>query len=71
MISAELFWTRVGAYNEAVWPVTAAMTIAAAFLTYRVFWKPGSRTDLWMKAFLIDESVKHWTNHVQAIVSKE
>lgn len=52
MMSAGLFWTRVGVYNETMWPVTAAMSIAAVLLTFRVFWRPGARTDLWMKAFL-------------------
>jgi len=52
MASTEAFWTRVGAYNEALWPVTVAMTIVAAFLTYRVFLRPGAKTDLWTKTFL-------------------
>jgi hypothetical protein len=51
-MSAELFWTRVAVYNEAMWPIVIAMTIAAAFLTFRVFWRPGARTDAWLKAFL-------------------
>jgi hypothetical protein len=29
-----------------------AMTIAAVFLTYRVFSRPGTMTDTWLKAFL-------------------
>jgi hypothetical protein len=52
MMSAEAFWTGVGVYNETMWPVAIVMTIAAAFLTHRVFLRPGARTDLWMKAFL-------------------
>jgi hypothetical protein len=52
MASTEEFWTGVVAYNEATWPVVLIMTVAAAFLTYRVFRRPGARTDLWMKAFL-------------------
>jgi hypothetical protein len=52
MVSTEEFWTRVGTYNEATWPVLIAMIAAAAFLTYRVFLRPGARTDLWLKAFL-------------------
>jgi len=51
-VSTEEFWTQVGAYNEAMWPIVAAMTVAAAFLTFRVFLKPGARTDAWLKAFL-------------------
>lgn len=46
------FWNHVSAYNEALWPVQAAMIVAAAFLTYWVFAKPGPRADVWMKAFL-------------------
>lgn len=46
------FWTQVAAYNEATWPVQAVMIIAAAYLTYRVFAKPGAKTDVWIKAFL-------------------
>jgi hypothetical protein len=52
MSSAEQFWSRVAAYNETMWPVVVAMTIVAAFLTYRVFLRPGSKTDVWVKAFL-------------------
>ena len=52
MASTEVFWTRVGAYNETVWPISIAMIVAAAFLTYRVFLRPGATTDRWTKAFL-------------------
>lgn len=52
MASAGEFWSRVAAYNEATWPILAAMIVAAAFLTYRVFFRPGARTDIWTKAFL-------------------
>jgi len=52
MVSTEEFWTRVGAYNAAMWPIMAAMTVVAAFLTFRVFLRPGARTDAWLKAFL-------------------
>ena len=52
MASAATFWSQVTAYNEALWPVVMAMIVAAAFLTYRVFWRPGARSDLWMKLFL-------------------
>jgi hypothetical protein len=52
MVSTEEFWTRVGTYNEATWPVAIAMTVAAAFLTFRVFLRPGAKTDVWLKAFL-------------------
>jgi hypothetical protein len=51
-MSTEMFWNHVRAYNEALWPVQIAMIVAAAVLTYRVFTKPGLRTDIWMKAFL-------------------
>ena len=51
-MNAEEFWTQVAVYNEATWPIVVAMSLAAAFLVYRVFLKPGARTDLWTKAFL-------------------
>jgi hypothetical protein len=51
-MSTETFWTRVGAYNEATWPVQVVMIVAAAYLTYRVCAKPGPKTDAWMKALL-------------------
>jgi hypothetical protein len=46
------FWNHVGLYNETLWPVQVIMIVAAAFLTYRVFAKPGPRADVWMKVFL-------------------
>ena len=46
------FWDHVAAYNVATWPVQAIMVAAAVYLTYRVFVKPNSKTDVWMKAFL-------------------
>jgi hypothetical protein len=52
MVNTELFWTRVGVYNETMWPIVMVMTVAAAFLTYRLFFKPGVTTDVWIKAFL-------------------
>ena len=52
MMSAETFWSQVGAYNEATWPIQVVMIVAAAVLTYRVFARPGLETDAWMKAFL-------------------
>jgi hypothetical protein len=52
MMTAEAFWRGVGVYNETMLPVEIAMTVAAAFLVYRVFYKPGARTDVWMKVFL-------------------
>lgn len=52
MLSTEEFWTHLGAYNEATWPIAIAMAVAAAFLTFRVFWRPGARSDWWMKGFL-------------------
>ena len=51
-MSAQTFWTRVGLYNETLWPVQAVLVVIAATLTYRVFAKPGPRTDVWMKGFL-------------------
>jgi hypothetical protein len=52
MLSTDVFWTRVAAYNEATWPMAIVMIIAGGFLTGRVFWKPGAKTDMWLKAFL-------------------
>ena len=52
MTSTATFWNHVAAYNQALWPVMIIMIAVAAFLTYRVFFKPGARTDLWMKLFL-------------------
>jgi hypothetical protein len=46
------FWTQIATYNETTWPVQVLTIIAAAYLTYRVFARPGARTDAWMKAFL-------------------
>jgi len=46
------FWNHVGVYNAATWPIQVVMIVAAAYLTYRVFAKPGTKTDVWMKAFL-------------------
>ena len=51
-MSTETFWTQVGAYNEATWPVQTVMIVAALYLAVRVFFKPGPQTDAWMKAFL-------------------
>jgi hypothetical protein len=51
-MSSEEFWTQVAAYNEALWPITIAMTLVAAWLTFRVFLRPGAKTDTWLKAFL-------------------
>jgi hypothetical protein len=51
-LSTETFWTQVGAYNEATSLVHLVLVIAAVVLTYRVFTKPGAKTDVLMKAFL-------------------
>ena len=52
MMNTEEFWTQVARYNATMWPIVIAMSVAAAFLTCRVFSKPGAKTDLWLKAFL-------------------
>lgn len=52
MMSSEEFWNQVAAYNEAMWPVTVAMTLVAAWLTFRVLLRPGARTDTWTRAYL-------------------
>jgi hypothetical protein len=51
-MSTETFWTCIGLYNEVLWPVQTILVTGAMFLTYRVFARPGPRTDVWMKAFL-------------------
>jgi hypothetical protein len=51
-MNTETFWTQVGAYNEATSLVQLGLVIAAIVLTYRVFTKPGAKTDVLMKAFL-------------------
>jgi hypothetical protein len=52
MVSTEEFWSQVAVYNQATWPISIALSVVAAFLAYRVFARPGARTDVWMKAFL-------------------
>lgn len=51
-MSAKEFWTQVAVYNGDMWPLVIALTLAAAFLTYRVFARPGAKTDMWTRAFL-------------------
>jgi hypothetical protein len=51
-MSTEMFWARVGSYNEATWPVQATLIALAVFLVYRLVARPGPRTDVWIKAFL-------------------
>ena len=51
-MSTEVFWARVGSYNEALWPMQVTLIIVAVFLTYRLVARPGPRTDAWIKAFL-------------------
>jgi hypothetical protein len=52
MMSTEAFWNRVAVYNETSWPIAIVMIAAAILLTYRVFLRPGPRTDVLVKAFL-------------------
>jgi hypothetical protein len=51
-MNTEIFWAQVGAYNEATLPVQVILVIVAAILAYRVFARPGAKTDVLMKAFL-------------------
>jgi hypothetical protein len=51
-MNAEAFWTQVGVYNQATYPFQAVLVVAALVLTYLVYVKPGTKTDIWMKAFL-------------------
>jgi hypothetical protein len=46
------FWTRIATYNETTWPLQALTIVAAAYLTYRVFARPGAKTDVMVKGFL-------------------
>jgi hypothetical protein len=46
------FWNQVITYNEATWPVQVLTILAAMYLTYSVFARPGDKTDVWMKTFL-------------------
>jgi hypothetical protein len=46
------FWNQVITYNEATWPVQVLTILAAMYLTYHVFARPGDKPDIWMKAFL-------------------
>ena len=52
MMSTEAFWSQVAAYNEATWLVAIAMIVSGAFMTWRVFLRPGAKTDRWMKVLL-------------------
>jgi hypothetical protein len=52
MPNAEMFWTQIGAYNEATFPLQIILVIGALALTYLVFTRPGTRTDVVVKAFL-------------------
>jgi hypothetical protein len=51
-MDTEVFWTRVGLYNQAWWPLQVALILVAASLTYRMIARPGPKTDVWLKAFL-------------------
>jgi hypothetical protein len=51
-MSTEAWWTQVSAYNEATWPLQVLLVAAAAFLTVRVFARPGTVTDVLVKVFL-------------------
>ncbi len=51
-MSTEAFWTQVSVYNEGTWPLQLLLAAIAAFLTYRVFARPGTKTDILMKVFL-------------------
>ncbi len=52
MVDTESFWSQIGAYNEATWPLQVVLVIAALVLTYLVYREPGKRSDVAMKAFL-------------------
>jgi hypothetical protein len=51
-MSTETFWSQVGAYNQATWPVQAILVVAAVFVVVRVVLRPGATTDVLAKVFL-------------------
>ena len=51
-MDAGSWWETIRAYNAAVFPLQAAVVIAAVALTYLVFARPGERSDKLMKAYL-------------------
>ncbi len=52
MFDAEKWWSQVGTYNEAIFPMQIVMLVAAFLLTYFVFARPGLKTNKMMKAYL-------------------
>lgn len=52
MPTTETFWNQMGAYNEATFPVQMIMIVIAVILTYFVFTKPNTKTNILMKVFL-------------------
>lgn len=52
MPTTETFWNQMGAYNEATFPVQMIMIVIAVILTYFVFAKPNTKTNILMKVFL-------------------
>ena len=46
------FWNHIATYNQTMWVPQAVMIAVAGYLVYRVFSKPGAKTDALMKAFL-------------------
>ncbi|HEY73452.1 MAG TPA: hypothetical protein G4N99_09290 [Thermoflexia bacterium] len=51
-MSTETFWAGAGVYNEKTLPVQVILTIVAALSVYRVFTKPGDKTNVLVKTFL-------------------
>jgi hypothetical protein len=52
MVSAEKWWSQVGAYNEAVFPMQIIMLAVALVLSCFLFAKPGPKIGKLMKAYL-------------------
>lgn len=51
-MSAETWWTKIGVYNEAVFPMQIITIVVAVVLTYLLFIKPGPKINKMMKVYL-------------------
>jgi len=52
MPTTDIFWNQMGLYNEATFSVQIIMVAIAAILTYFIFAKSGTKTNILMKVFL-------------------
>lgn len=51
-MNAEFWWNKVGAYNEAIFPMQILLIFVALALTYLLFSKPSARNNNLMKGYL-------------------